>query len=710
MSSPVQTPAPQAARVSSRVSHHGDTRNDEYAWLRDDNWQAVMKQPDALDGDIRAHLEAENAYTTAIMQPTQELQGTLFQEMRGRIEEEDASVPVTIGNLSWATRYRKDGEHVLVCWGPPDTRVEDMQVAIDGNIEAAGCDYFKLAGRAPAPDGSMLAWSYDDKGSEYFTIRIRVLADGKDTDTQLLDTTGTGCWSADGNFLFYVAVDENHRPGKVMRHRLGTTQSEDICVYTEPDPGFFVSLDDTRSGRFIVISAHDHETSECWLIPAHTPETAPICVAPRTTGIEYELDDDAAQDRLMLVTNWSPDGQAEDFLVAHAPVPSADTDHSSWQVIRPHTPGCLVLDAVPFSNHIVYLLRENALPRIIIETKATGAIAAIEFGEEAYDLALGAMGQYDTNTLRFTYASMTTPMQTTDYDMNTRARILRKSQNVPSGHDPADYVTRRITATSHDGAEVPVSVVYHRDTPLDGSAPVLLYGYGAYGITIPASFSVTRLSLVERGFIYAIAHIRGGKARGHNWFMQGRGAKKTNSFEDFAAAARALIARSWTKPGNITIHGGSAGGLLVGATVNLAPELFRAAVAEVPFVDVLTTMLDDTLPLTPPEWPEWGNPIESATDYATIKAYAPYENIHATDYPHILATGGLTDPRVTYWEPAKWIARLRARRTDAGLSLLRTEMTAGHGGKAGRFNQLHEVAFVYAFVIFVHTVLREKQQ
>ena len=710
MSSPGKTPAPQAARVSSRVSHHGDARDDEYAWLRDDNWQAVMKDPDALAADIRAHLEAENTYTAAIMQPTQELQDTLFEEMRGRIEEDDASVPVTIGKQGWATRYRKGGEHVLVCWGRPDTQVEDMQVALDGNIEAAGCDYFKLAAYTPSPDGSMLAWSYDDKGSEYFTIRIRTLADGKDADTQLLDTTGTGRWSADNKFLFYVAVDENHRPDRVMRHRLGTAQSEDVCVYKEADAGFFVSLDDTRSGRFIVISAHDHETSECRLIPAHAPETAPICVAPRTTGIEYELDDDAAHDRLVLVTNWAPDGQAEDFLVAQAPVPSEDADHASWQVMRPHAPGCLVLDAVPFSGHMVYLLRENALPRIIVETKATGDTAAIEFDEEAYELALGAMGEYDTTNLRFTYASMTTPMQTTDYDMATGARILRKSQNVPSGHDPADYITRRITATSHDGAEVPVSLVHHRDTPLDGSAPVLLYGYGAYGITIPAGFSVTRLSLVSRGFIYAIAHIRGGKARGHNWFMQGRGAKKTNSFEDFAATARALIARGWTKPGNITIHGGSAGGLLVGATVNLAPELFRAAVAEVPFVDVLTTMLDDTLPLTPPEWPEWGNPIESATDYATIKAYAPYENIREIDYPHILATSGLTDPRVTYWEPAKWIARLRARRTDDGLSLLRTEMTAGHGGKAGRFNQLHEVAFVYAFVIFVHTVLREKQQ
>ena len=330
------------------VSYHGDTREDEYAWLRDDNWQAVMKDPDALGRHSRASGSRKRLYG-AIMQPTQELQDALFEEMRGRIEEDDASVPVTIGKQGWATRYRKGGEHVLVCWGQPDTQVEDMQVALDGNIEAAGCDYFKLAAYTPSPDGSMLAWSYDERARNISPSASARWPMAK-TDTQLLDTTGTGRWSADNKFLFYVAVDENHRPDKVMRHRLGTQQSEDVCVYKESDSGFFVSLDDTRSGRFIVISAHDHETSECWLIPAHAPETAPICVAPRATGIEYELDDDAARDRLVLVTNWAPDGQAEDFLVAQAPVPTKHADRSSWQVIRPHVPGCLVLDAVPFQD------------------------------------------------------------------------------------------------------------------------------------------------------------------------------------------------------------------------------------------------------------------------------------------------------------------------------------------------------------------------
>ena len=383
-------------------------------------------------------------------------------------------------------------------------------------------------------------------------------------------------------------------------------------------------------------------------------------------------------------------------------MPQADGNKNNWQVMRAHKPGQLVLDALPFVDHMAVLLRENALPRIELISLANGSVTNIAFDEEAYDVSFGAMAEYDSAQLRFTYASMTTPTQTFDFDMNSGKRVLRKTQTVPSGHESGNYITRRITATGHDGAQIPVSLLYHKDTKLNGSAPVLLYGYGSYGITIPAAFSVTRLSLVDRGFIYAIAHIRGGRACGHNWFKDGRGAKKTNTFRDFVSSAEALIAGGFTRAGRISIHGGSAGGLLVGATVNLAPDLLCSAIAEVPFVDVLTTMLDDTLPLTPPEWPEWGNPIASAEAYRLIAGYAPYENIEAKAYPHILATAGLTDPRVTYWEPAKWIARLRATRQDDGLSLLRTEMTAGHGGKAGRFNQLHEIAFVYAFVLLAH--------
>jgi len=694
--------APEAAEKPYSDTYHNITRHDPYAWLRDDNWQAVMKDPQALDAEIRAHLEAENAYTDKVMAPTSALQETLFSEMRGRIQEDEAGVPVNQGPLAWATRYVKGGEHPLVCCGPRDSQTANMRVVIDGNHEADGKDFFKIINHAACPNAKLLAWAYDDKGSEYFTVRLRNIETGQDLDDNLLDTGGSFGWSACGRFIFYVAIDENHRPHKIMRHQLGTAQSADICVYEEADSGFFIGLSETRSGRYLVISAHDHQTSEAHLIDAADPQAAPICVAPRDTGIEYEVDDDAARNRLIIVTNWGGEEKADDFQIVTARLPIAKADKSQWLVLRPHRPGCLVLDAMPFADHMAVLVREHALPRIELLDMDDNGEAVIAFDEEAFDLSFGAMAEYDTANLRFTYASMTTPTQTFDYDLANGERVLRKTQNVPSGHNPEEYVTRRITATGHDGAKIPVSLLYHKDTPLNGSAPVLLYGYGSYGITIPAAFSVTRLSLVDRGFIYAIAHIRGGKACGHNWFLQGRGPQKTNTFRDFVSSAEALIEGGFTKAGQISIHGGSAGGLLVGATVNLAPQLFCSAVAEVPFVDVLTTMLDASLPLTPPEWPEWGNPIESAEAYDLIAGYAPYENIEAKTYPHILATGGLTDPRVTYWEPAKWIARLRAKRQDDGLSLLRTEMTAGHGGKAGRFNQLHEIAFVYAFVLLAH--------
>lgn len=711
-SAPASATPPRSEKRSAQDTHHGITRDDEYAWLRDDNWQAVMKQPELLQADIRAHLEAENAHTDAVLAPTKPLQEQLFAEMRGRIQEDEASVPMNDGPLSWAARYAVGGEHPHICCGPRDSELDAMRVVINGDTEAEGRAFFKIGSYDADRQAKLLAWSFDDKGSEYFTICLRDLTTCQDTDTRLSETTGAMVWSACGEYLFYVAVDENHRPSKIMRHQVGTTQAQDICVYEEADAGFFIGLSATRSGRFIVISAHDHETSEAWLILADAPLAAPQCVATRRTGIEYDVDDDSARNRLIIVTNWDGDAKADDFQIVAAALPPTDDSRADdgspdkrmdgWQVLRPHQAGTLVLDAMPFAHHLAVLVRENALPRIDIIDADTGTTQQIDFDEEAFDLSFGGMAEYDTPSLRFTYASMTSPSMTFDFDMQTGSRTLRKTQLVPSGHAPEDYVTRRLTATGHDGAQIPVSVLFHKDTPLDGSAPVLLYGYGSYGITIPASFSVTRLSLVNRGFIYAIAHIRGGKACGHNWFMQGRGPQKTNTFKDFVSVANDLIERGWTRKGNITIHGGSAGGLLVGASVNLAPDLFRGAVAEVPFVDVLTTMLDASLPLTPPEWPEWGNPIESRDAYELIAGYAPYENITATRYPHILATAGLTDPRVTYWEPAKWIARLRDTRTDDGLSLLRTEMTAGHGGKAGRYNQLHEIAFVYAFVLSIH--------
>lgn len=688
---------PRPAQIVHEETHHGFLKSDEYHWLRDNNWQQVMHDPSVLKADIRAHIEAENTYTDHILAPMEDLRQTLFNEMRGRIEEHAASVPTNSGDYAWNTRYRADDEHPLICRGSRDCAPDDTDIIVDCNALAEGQAYFKLIASENTEDNSHLALAMDFSGGEFLTIRICDTQKRAFLDDQLERAAGAMAWSADGRALFYILLDDNHRPYQVMRHQIGQSQSDDICIYEEQDAGFFLSLNTCASGRYITIDAHDHETTESWLINAHAPDEAPKCVVPRKAGVQYFVEDDAARDQLIILTNWQEQGRADDFQIVTTPANNPAQEH--WKTLVPHQDGHLILDLNSYKNHLVMLIRANALPYIRIINMSTGEAQNIAFDEAAYDLVLHANTEYASHTLRFTYSSMTTPAEVYDYDMASGSRRLRKSQVVPSGHDPHDYVTERLWATGHDGAQIPISVVYHKDTATDGSSPVLLYGYGSYGITIPATFSVARLSLIERGFIYAIAHIRGGKACGYKWFEQGRGALKQNTFKDFIASAKHLIAMNYARKGNITIHGGSAGGLLVGACLNMAPDLFRAAVAEVPFVDTLTTMLDETLPLTPPEWPEWGNPKACKSAYTTIAAYAPYENVGRHDYPHILATAGLTDPRVTYWEPAKWIARLRDRRTDSRLTLLKTEMQAGHGGPAGRFNQLKENAFVYSFIL-----------
>lgn len=465
-----------------------------------------------------------------------------------------------------------------------------------------------------------------------------------------------------------------------------------MLVYEDEDPGFFVGVSTTQSQDYIVIDSHDHQTSETRILDANDPHGEPIVVSAREVGHEYSVEHHGQN--LIITTNC--DG-AEDFKIVSTPVNAPGREN--WKDIEPHREGRLILDVVTYKNHLIRLERENGLPRIVIRAFDDGAEHAIAFDEEAYSLGLSAGYEFDTASIRFTYSSMTTPSQVFDYDVVTRERTLRKTQEVPSGHDPEDYVTRRIMAPAHDGETVPVTLLYRKETVLDGSAPLLLYGYGSYGISIPASFNTNCLSLVDRGFVYAIAHIRGGKDKGYRWYKTGRTETKTNTFKDFISAGEYLAQEKFTSRGRIVGHGGSAGGMLMGAVANMAPDLFAGIVAEVPFVDVLNTILDDTLPLTPPEWPEWGNPITNKNAYLNIASYSPYDNVSAQEYPHILAVGGLTDPRVTYWEPAKWVARLRTLKTNDSLVLLKTNMEAGHGGASGRFDRLKEVAISYAFAL-----------
>ena len=673
-----------------QTRHHGKSRKDPFAWLKDENWTQVMREPSTLQAPIRSWLEAQNEATAKTMSCTEALQERIFSEIRGRIREDDASVPLADGPHDYFHRYRQGGQHPIYCRRPRDGGQE--AILLDGDAEAEGLDYFKIGAFAQSPDHRHAAYTLDRNGSEIHTLLVRDLETGTDLPDRLPDAAGPVVWAEDGIHLFYTVLDPQHRPVKVMRHRLGTDASSDFLVYEESDPGFFVGVGSTSSRRFVVIDSHDHTTSEVRLIDAERPGEPALLVTERERDVEYHVDHH--EDRLLILTNAD---DAEDFKIVEAPLIRPQRRH--WKDLVPHRPGRLILDLAVYRDHAVRMEREDALPRIVVAELESGEEHAIDIEAEAYHLGLLHGYEFGTHTIHYSSSTPAAPARTWRYDMRSRERALVKEQEVPSGHDPAAYVTRRLFADSHDGARVPVTVLHRRETPLDGSAPLLLYAYGSYGISIPASFQITPLSLVDRGFVYAVAHVRGGKECGYRWYRNGKLGQKANTFRDFVAAGEHLAAQGYTRRGRIACHGGSAGGLLVGAALNLQPDLFKAAVAEVPFVDVLNTMCDETLPLTPPEWPEWGNPIASRDAYEYIESYSPYDNIEARDYPHILATAGLTDPRVGYWEPAKWVARLAATKTDDHLLLLKTNMGAGHGGAAGRFERLKENAFAYAFVL-----------
>ncbi len=700
-------PAPRAERRDHELTVHAITRNDPYHWLRDDDWQRVMREPEVLKADIREYLEAENRYTEEALEGTRELQETLFQELKGRIREDESTIPAKDGPWDYYSRFEHGGQHPLLCRRPtrevegPEAPEEEVrrgeEILYDADAASKAHGYFNVGGLSHCPRHVHLAVALDTKGSEYYEVTFLDLQTGALLDDRLENTNGGVVFSADGRVALYTLMDENHRPSKVYRHRLGTPQSDDVLVYEEEDPGFFVSVGSTEDRAHIVITSHDHTTTEARVIDASTVDQPPRLIAPRRPGLEYDLC--ALGGELLLMTNH----EAEDFRLMVAPLAGAEPEQ--WRELVPHRPGCLLVAVTTFAQHIVRLEREGGLPRIVVRRRSDGNEHAIEFDEEAYSLGLSPGYEYETGKLRFTYSSLTTPPRTYEYDMETRQRRLLKQRQIPSGHDPARYRSRRLMAKSHDGELVPISLLWHEDTRISASTPVLLYGYGSYGHSMVAGFSSNCLSLVGRGFVYAMAHVRGGKDKGYAWYENGKLLKKKNTFLDFVAAAEHLCAAGYTSPGKITIHGGSAGGMLVGATANMRPDLLCAVVGEVPFVDVLSTMCDEELPLTPPEWPEWGNPLESLEAYEYIASYSPYDNVEAKAYPHILATAGLTDPRVTYWEPAKWVARLRELKTDDNLLLLKTYMEAGHGGSAGRFEKLREVALVYAFVLLAHECL-----
>ena len=665
-----------AERIPVSTTRHGDTRVDEYAWLRDKH-----------DPRVIAYLEAENAYTSEMMRHTEALQGELYAEMLARIKEDDSQVPARRGDWWYYSRTEQGKPYPIFCrrHGSADA---PEQIYYDQNTAAAGHDFHNLGGFEVSPDHRYLALLVDTNGYEDFALQVIDLESGQALPDTVAPVGFGLAWASSGT-LFYTTTDEAKRSHAVHRHTLGTPASHDVRVYHDGDPRFNVGVHASRSAAWVCISSTSFTSAEWWVVPAADAARAPVCIAPRAEDVEYEIAHGG--DWWYITTNR--DGAAN-FKVMRAPV-SAPTEWTEWIA---HRPSVFVEGVDVFARHAVVVEREGGLRQLSVIELATAHQHRVAFGDAAYGVYPADNPEFASSVYRFSYSSLAQPRAVYDYELTQRTRALRKRDEVLGGFEASRYTVERVMAPARDGTLVPVSLVYRGPLVRDGNRPLLLYAYGSYGYTMEPTFSSTRFSLIDRGFIYAIAHVRGGQEMGRAWYDAGKMQHKLNTFHDFIDVADHLVRDRYTSPRYLAANGGSAGGLLMGAVANLRPELFRAIVADVPFVDVLNTMLDESLPLTSQEWEQWGNPNDPA-DYAYIKGYAPYENIRPQPYPRILATSGVNDSRVPFWEPTKWVARLRAVKTDPHPLLLKMNMGAGHGGSTGRYERLKEEAFRQAFII-----------
>ncbi len=671
---------PRPPQRASAITAHGETRIDEFAWLRN-----------RVDPQVAAYLEAENRYTATIMEPARGISERLYEEFVSRVREDDETVPVRLDAYQYYTRTCAGSEYPLLC------RRRDAaasgggeEIILDLNRLASEREYFALGSAQISPDHRYLAYSEDLDGSERYILRIHDLIEGRTLAEAIAQTSGTVAWFNDSQTLIYTLLDETQRPWRVMRHRLGESPTGDIEVLREENAAYFVDVDKTKDQRYLLINLASNITSEVHLLDADDTQARPICFRQREEGIEYSLEHRAGE--FFVLTNRA----AVNFQLLRIPT-DRFTEESSWQPFVVQRDHVMLEGFELFAHHLALLTREAGIGRVWVCDLETGTWSAVAFGECLYAVDFGDNPAFKTDRLRLMYSSLVTPPRVYDYDMAKAKLHLLKQREIPCGYDPAHYRSERLWARSADGVPVPISIVRHRDTPLDGSARCLLYGYGSYGLCTEPAFSSSRISLLERGFIYAIAHTRGGGELGEHWKNAGKLLRKPNTFADFIACAQLLIDTQYTRAARLAAMGGSAGGLLIGAVVNSRPDLFRAAVAEVPFVDVLNTMADPSLPLTVLEYDEWGDPAERRY-YEIIRNYAPYENIYSQRYPDMLVIAGWNDPRVHYWEPAKWVARLRSR-ASGGLFLLKTDMDAGHSGVHGRYQALKEQAFVFSFIL-----------
>jgi oligopeptidase B len=684
--------APVAQKNEYQYEIHGDTVKDPYFWIRLSDEQKNAENPDEQTSDVVAYLEAENAYTDEVMKDTEKLQEELYEEIVGRIKQDDQSVPYKKNGYWYYTRYEEGGDYPLVCRKKGSLDAEE-EIMLNQPELAKDHDYFSVAGKAVSTDNNLLAYAEDTVSRRIYTIKVKNLETGEMLEDEIIGTSGSVTWANDNKTIFYSKKNPvTLRSYQIYKHTLGTPVSDDELVFEEMDDTFITYVYKSKSEQFIIIGSNSTVSTEFRVLNADQPGGEFRVIQPRERDHEYSIAHYG--DHFYITTNLD----AKNFRLMKTPVDA--TTKENWEEVIPHRKDVLLEQIEIFENFLVIDERKDGLTELRVMPWSGEGQHYIEFQDPAYSAYIGVNPDFKSDKLRFGYSSLTTPTSVYEYDMNSKERELLKQQEVIGGHNPAAYESERLMATADDGTKIPVSVVYKKGMKKDGSNPLLLYGYGSYGATIDPNFSSTRLSLLDRGFVFAIAHIRGSQTLGREWYEEGKMLNKKNTFTDFIDCAEFLLKENYTSKDKLFAMGGSAGGLLMGAVVNMSPDLWKGVVAQVPFVDVVNTMLDESIPLTTGEFDEWGNPKEEEY-YHYIKSYSPYDNVVAQDYPNMLVTTGYWDSQVQYWEPAKWVAKLRELKTDNNLLLLKTDMETGHGGASGRLKRYKEVALEYAFMLML---------
>ena len=685
---------PKISKILNTVKIHNEELIDNYSWIKQKDWKEVILNPSKLNAQVKKYLDEENLFKENQLKDINDVEKKLFEELKSKIKNEDNSVPKKDGNYFYGYKYNKNSEYPI--YYRKNITNNSEEIILDCEKKSKTHTYFNVASISHSHDHRHVAYNIDTNGSEYFSIFIEDIQKKELLSPEIKNTTGDIVWSLDNKYIFYVRLDQNHRPTKVFQHKIGSNSEKDLLIYEEKDPSFFCSINLSKTKNYLFIRTADHETSEYLFINLKLNETKPIVFRKRIKKIEYDLEH---HEKFFLISTNVDNAKNFKIMISH------EKSYQKWEEFIPYNKVNLILDFILLKDWLIRLERTEGSENIIILNLNNKDQHKISFDEEAYNLSLDHGYEYETDVFRYSYSSPTTPKSVFDYDCKSKKQELKKTQEVPSGHNKDDYICKKIFATAHDNEKIPITIFYKKGVKLDSNNYLLLYGYGSYGISIPSNFSTNRLSLVDRGIVYAIAHVRGGKEKGYEWYENGKLLNKKNTFLDFISCAEKLCEDKYTSPKKIVAQGGSAGGLLMGYIANERPDLFLGIIAQVPFVDICNTMLDEGLPLTVTEIPEWGDIKNDKKSFQYVKSYSPYDNVKKQNYPHMLVTGGISDPRVTYWEMTKWVAKLRENKTDNNLLLLHMNMTAGHSGASGRFDYLKEIAMEYGFVLKICKIL-----